>query len=100
MTMGTTSTLTAEAWLTSPDLITHAIRVLSGSVIMLGGGLVGTLLYIWNGTKSEIVSLNTKIDRIATGLEALALTTQSKLAAIEVRCDERHTLRRRVEDRE
>jgi len=96
--MQTTVALTEASWIASPDLITHAIRVLSGTVIMLGGGLVGTLLYIWNGTKAEIISLNTKIDRIATGLEALALTTQSKLAAIEVRCDERHTMRRRMTD--
>ena len=95
-----TTNVAAEAWIAHPDIITHAIRVLSGSVILLGGGLVGTLLYIWHGTKSEIISLNNKIDRIAVGLEALALTTQSKLSAIEVRCEERHTLRRRQGDME
>lgn len=87
-----------DMWIAHPDMITSAIRVLAWAVAALGGSLVGTLLYIWNRTGAKIDSLDGKIDRIASGLEKLALTTSAQIAAIEARCEERHSNHRRATD--
>ena len=84
----------ANTWIAHPDVITSAIRVLAGSVLILGGALVGTLLYIWYQTKAEISGLGVKIERIAAGLELLTLTTSTQITEIKTRCKELHTPRR------
>lgn len=87
-----------DMWIAHPDMITSAIRLLSWAVASLGAALVGTLLYIWNKTGGKIDSLDAKIERMASGLERLTLTTTAQIAAIEVRCEERHANHRRQTD--
>lgn len=78
------------SWVVDPDVITSAIQLLAaavaGAAALLGAVLTllgGVLAWIWNKTDS-------KIDRIATSLEALTLTTSTELATIKAKCEANH----------
>lgn len=78
------------SWVADPDVITSAIQLLAaavaGAAALLGAVLTllgGVLAWIWNKTDS-------KIDRIATSLEALTLTTSTELATIKAKCEANH----------
>lgn len=91
---------TGYTWVAHPDLVVQSIKLLAGAVVLLGGSLVGTFLYIWDGTKKTISSIDTKVDSIAQSLNTLATTTTKEIAVIKATCDERHSERsgRRKDD--
>ena len=77
-------------WIVDPALVVNAIKLLAGAVALLGSALIGTLLYIWHGTKKEITGLSLKVDSIATSLNTLASTTTTEIAVIKAKCEDRH----------
>lgn len=90
-----------DMWIAHPDIITAAIRVLAWVSAIIGmilsglfAGMIGTFLYIWNQAKVKVDSIDVKVDRIATGLEHLTLTTSTQITEIKTRCKELHTQRR------
>ena len=70
-------------WVANPDIITAAIQVLSGAVVVTGGALITVIVWIFNRTDA-------KVDRIANSLEALTLTTSTDLATIKATCKANH----------
>lgn len=81
-------------WVANPDLITSAIKLLAGAVITLGGMLVAggryVASYMMKQMNSRMDGMEKKLERLATGMESLALTTSNQITKIEVRCEERH----------
>jgi hypothetical protein len=77
-------------WVVNPDVITSAIQLLAAAVAAAAAllssilGLLGIVLaWVWNKT-------DTKIDRIATSLETLTVTTSADLASIKATCKANH----------
>ena len=66
-----------------PDIVSEAIKLLAGAVILLGTALVSTLLYIWHKSDGRIGKVETKIDRIATSMENMDKTLTIKITAVE-----------------
>jgi hypothetical protein len=66
-----------------PDVVSQAIKILAGAVLLLGSSLVGTLLYIWHKSDGRISKVESKIDRIATSMESLDKTLTVKITAVE-----------------
>ena len=90
-----------SAWIAHPDIITAAIRALVWVAAVVGfvlsglfTALIGTFIYIWREAKVKVDSIDIKVDRIATGLEGLTLSTSTQIAEIKTRCKELHTPRR------
>jgi len=82
-------------WIANPDIITAAIKLLAGAVLSLGGILVAGGKWVASSTMKRVDnrmdSLEIKLDRLANGMEHLALTTSNQITKIEVRCEERHS---------
>lgn len=90
----------------SPDplyakLLEQGIILLSAAVITIGGALCGILIYIYQqgqkGFSEALESLENRIGEIAKSLSNLSEKLfdrtddhESRLAAIEARCQERH----------
>lgn len=70
-------------WVADPDIITGAIQLLSWAVVVTGGALITVIVWIFNRTDA-------KVDRIATSLEALTLTTSVRMSNIEMICKINH----------
>jgi hypothetical protein len=70
-------------WIADPDIITAAIQVLSGAVVVSSGALISVLVWIFNKTDA-------KVDRIATSLETLTLTVSTEIATIKATCKANH----------
>lgn len=100
-------------WVANPDIITSAIKLLAGAVVALGGMLIaggkwvaGYMMKSMNDRSTSIeakltlavTDLSGKLDRLATGMEHLALTTSNQITKIEVRCEERHSNHSRRDD--
>jgi TctA family transporter len=81
-------------WVANPDVITAAIKLLSGSVIALGGIIVTggrwIAVYLAKQMNKRMDGMEDKLGRLADGMESLALTTSNQITRIETRCDERH----------
>jgi hypothetical protein len=92
-------------WVANPELVTSAIQLLSAAVIALGGIIIAGGRWIAtymmkqmndrttsleSNFATAVKSLEFKFDRLATGVESLALTTSNQITKIEVRCQERH----------
>ena len=89
-------------WIANPDIITAAIKLLAGAVLSLGGILVAGGKWVASSTMKRVDnrmdSLEIKLDRLANGMEHLALTTSNQITKIEVRCEERHSNHSRRND--
>jgi outer membrane murein-binding lipoprotein Lpp len=90
-------------WVANPDIITSAIKLLAGAVITLGGMLVAggrwVAAYMMKQMNTRMDGMETKLERVAQGMEQLALTTTNQITKIEVRCEERHSNHHRSGDR-
>jgi len=100
-------------WVANPELVTSAIKLLAGAVVLLGGALVSVVIYVWQDHKTSnaalfeglqlkftaaVTSLDAKIGQLATSMESLALTTSNQITKIDVRCEERHANHNRSTD--
>jgi len=93
-------------WVANPDLITSAIKLLAGavfsSIITLGGIIVAGTKWVATTTMKRVESrmdgFEEKLERVAGGMETLALTTSNQITRIEVRCEERHSNHHRTGD--
>lgn len=90
-------------WIANPDIITSAIKLLAGAVITLGGMLVAggrwVAAYMMKHMNTRMDGMEAKLERVAQGMEHLALTTSNQITKIEVRCEERHSNHHRTGDR-
>ena len=66
-----------------PDVVSQAIKILAAAVLVLGGALVSTLLYIWHKSDGRISKVETKIDRIANSMESLDKTLTTEIATVK-----------------
>lgn len=84
----------SAVWAANPDLVTEAIRLLAGAVISLGGILVIGLKWIAQGifrqVEKRMEGFEQKLDRVATSLEGLTLTTSVEIAEIKATCKGNH----------
>jgi hypothetical protein len=100
-----------------PDLITQAIKLLAGAVVILTTALVAVMLYIWHDHKGKMQDIaNTmqnkfesissefkeEIKSVAKSLETISCTlfdrqriVEQRLCEQETRCEERHNGRRK-----
>ena len=69
-----------------PDVIKKAIEFLVWAVLLMGGGFIGTLLYIWNKADARISNVEQKMDRIALSIEGMDKATAVEIAGIKIRC--------------
>lgn len=81
---------TTEIFFTHPDIVTAAIKLLVGAVMLMGSGFIGTILYIWNKADNRIINVETKMDRIAASIENMDKTTSMEIAGIKIRCSLLH----------
>lgn len=70
-------------WVANPDIITAAIQLLAGAVVVTGGALISVVVWVFMRTDA-------KVDRIATSLEALTLTTSVDIASMKAKCEANH----------
>lgn len=89
-------------WVANPDVITSAIKLLAGAVITLGGMIVAggrwVAVYMMKQMNLRMDGMESKLGRLADGMEQLALTTSNQITKIEVRCEERHSNHKRKDD--
>ena len=99
------SSVASTIWAVNPDIITWAIYTLAAAVLALGGIIVkgGKWIAVYmmkqmdeRSTTIEIKltkavgDLSGKLDRVATSLETLTLTTSVQIAEIKTNCKANH----------
>lgn len=70
-------------WVANPDIITSAIQLLAGAVVVTGSALISVVVWVFMRTDA-------KVDRIATSLETLTLTTSVDIASMKATCKANH----------
>lgn len=80
-----------------PDVVTRAIKLLcwvigiaGGGMVVLGGGLIRVLLYIWGKADLRMTNVELKMDNIAQSIEGMDKSTSVEIAGIKLRCSLLH----------